>query len=99
MAINAFFSESNIAPQQIDGFQWRIGNPNLKTASSYMLTFRYNFNLPHVAGTFGVRAFNSPNAITPYLYWDENKLITSYEKQPRSAESHIFPVATNRNHP
>ena len=72
-------SESNIAPQQIDGFQWRIGNPNLKTASSYMLTFRYNFNLPRVAGTFGVRAFNSPNAITPYLYWDENKLITSYE--------------------
>lgn len=72
-------AESNVTPQQIDGFQWRIGNTNLKTASSYMLTLRYNFNIPHVAGTFGVRAFTSPDAITPYLYWNENKLITSYE--------------------
>ncbi len=73
------FVESNVAPQQIDGFQWRIGNPNLKTASSYMLTLQYNFNIPHAAGTFGVRAFTSPDAITPYLYWNNNKLITSYE--------------------
>ena len=72
-------AESNVAPQQIDGFQWRIGNPELKTASSYMLTLRYNFTLPHTDGTFGIRAFTSPNAITPYLYWNENKLITSYE--------------------
>lgn len=72
-------AESNVTPQQIDGFQWRVGNPDLKTASSYMLTLRYNFNLPRVAGTFGVRAFTSPDAITPYLYWDDNKLITSYE--------------------
>lgn len=72
-------AESNVAPQQIDGFQWRIGNPNLKTSNSYMLTLRYNFNIPHVAGTFGVRAFTSPDAITPYLYWDDNRLVTSYE--------------------
>lgn len=72
-------AETNIAPQQIDGFQWRIGNPDIKTATSYMLTLRYNFNLPKVSGTFGVRAFSSPNAITPYLYWDDNRLITTYE--------------------
>lgn len=72
-------AETNVAPQQIDGFQWRIGNPDLKTSSSYMLTLRYNFSLPKVEGTFGVRAFTSPNAITPYLYWSDNKLITSYE--------------------
>lgn len=72
-------AESNVTPQQIDGFQWRAGNPDLKTANSYMLTLRYNFNLPRVAGSFGVRSFMSPNAITPYLYWDDNKLITSYE--------------------
>ena len=72
-------AESNITPQQIDGFQWRVGNPELKTASSYTLTLRYNFNLPHVAGTFGIRAFNSPDAITPYLYWSDRRLITSYE--------------------
>lgn len=72
-------AESNVAPQQIDGFQWRVGNPDLKTASSYMLTLRYNFNLPRAAGAFGIRAFSSPNAITPYLYWDDNRLVTSYE--------------------
>ncbi len=72
-------AETNIAPQQIDGFQWRIGNPNLKTSSSYMLTLMYNFSVPRVEGTFGIRAFSSPNAITPYLYWSDNRLITSYE--------------------
>lgn len=72
-------AETNVAPQQIDGFQWRIGNPDLKTSTSYMLALNYNFSLPRVEGTFGIRAFNSPDAITPYLYWNDNKLITSYE--------------------
>ncbi len=44
-----------------------------------MLTLRYNFSLPRVENTFGIRAFTSPDAITPYLYWDDNRLITSYE--------------------
>ncbi len=72
-------AETNIAPQQLDGFQWRIGNPNLKTSNSYMLTLRYNFNVPRVAGSFGIRAFTSPNAITPLLYWETDRLITTYE--------------------
>ena len=72
-------ARTNIAPQQIDGFQWQVGNPDLKTSSSYMLTLRYNFTLPRVNGTFGVRAFTSPDAITPYLYWSDDRLVTSYE--------------------
>lgn len=72
-------AETNVAPQQLDGFQWRIGNPALKTSNSYMLTLRYNFNVPRVSGQFGVRAFTSPDAITPLLYWDENRLVTTYE--------------------
>lgn len=71
--------ETNIAPQQLDGFQWRIGNPNLKTSSSYMLSFRYSYNHSLVSGSFGARAFTSPDAITPYLYWDNERLVTSYE--------------------
>lgn len=43
-------AETNIVPQQLDGFQWRVGNQNLKTANSYMLTFRYGFNVPRVSG-------------------------------------------------
>ncbi len=72
-------AETNVAPQQLDGFQWRIGNPDLKTSNSYMLTLRYNFNVPRVSGQFGIRAFTSPDAITPLLYWDDNRLITTYE--------------------
>lgn len=72
-------AETNIVPQQLDGFQWRVGNQNLKTANSYMLTFRYAFTLPFANGTLGVRAYTSPNAITPLLYWDNDRLITTYE--------------------
>lgn len=72
-------AETNIVPQQLDGFQWRVGNQDLKTANSYMLTFRYGFNFPRVNGSFGIRAFTSPNAITPLLYWDNDRLITTYE--------------------
>lgn len=72
-------AETNIVPQQLDGFQWRVGNQNLKTANSYMLTLRYGFNLPRVSGSFGIRAFTSPNAITPLLLWHGDKLLTTYE--------------------
>ena len=72
-------SETNIAPQQIDDFQWQIGNPNLKTSNSYMLNFRYSFSIPRVDGTFGIRAFSSPDAIAPRLYWDNDRLITTFE--------------------
>lgn len=72
-------AETNVVPQQLDGFQWRVGNQNLKTANSYMLTFRYGFNLPRVSGSFGIRAFTSPDAITPLLVWHEGRLITTYE--------------------
>lgn len=72
-------SQTNVVPQQIDGFQWHVGNQNLKTANSYMLTFRYGFNIPRVSGSFGVRAFTSPNAITPVLYWEGDRLINTYD--------------------
>ncbi len=72
-------SQTNEVPQQLDGFQWRVGNAALKTSSSYMLTLRYGFNLPRVSGSFGVRAFTSPDAITPLLKWESDRLVTTYE--------------------
>lgn len=72
-------AETNVVPQQLDGFQWRVGNQDLKTANSYMLTLRYGFSIPRVNGSFGIRAFTSPNAITPLLFWSDDKLITTYE--------------------
>ena len=69
-----------MAPQQLDGFQWSIGNPSLKTTNSYMLTFRYSYGLfKRAYGTFGVRAFTSPNAIAPYMFRESDKLVSTYE--------------------
>ena len=82
-------SETNIAPQQLDGFQWQIGNPNLKTSNSYMLSFRYSFSLPRVDGTFGIRAFSSPDAIAPRLYWEGDRLITTFENS-RGFQNIVF---------
>lgn len=86
-------AETNIVPQQIDGFQWRVGNQDLKTSSSYMLTLMYRFNLPFVTGSFGIRAYTSPDAITPLLYWDEGKLITTYENSPGGLQNLSFFLA------
>ncbi|MCH5213555.1 MAG: outer membrane beta-barrel protein [Muribaculaceae bacterium] len=86
-------AETNIVPQQIDSFQWRVGNQNLKTSSSYMLTFMYGFNLPYVTGSFGIRAYTSPDAITPLLYWDDNKLITTYENSTGGLQNLSFFLA------
>lgn len=72
-------AETNVVPQQLDGFQWRVGNQDLKTANSYMLAFRYGFNLSRVVGSLGIRAFTSPNAITPLMFWEGDNLVTSYE--------------------
>lgn len=83
-------SQTNVVAQQIDGFQWRVGNQDLKTANSYMLTFRYGFNLPRVNGSLGVQAFTSPNAITPFLHWEDDRLITSYENNRGNEVFKIF---------
>lgn len=82
-------AETNIAPQQIDGFQWQIGNPNLKTSDSYLLSLRYSFSFPRVDGTFGVRAFSSPDAIAPRLYWKGDRLITTFENS-RGFQNIVF---------
>jgi hypothetical protein len=71
--------QTNIAASQTDGIQWKIGNPKLTTSSAYMLTLRYKYSAERVMGTFSIRAYDSPDAITPYLYWQDDKLITSYE--------------------
>lgn len=85
-------SETNIAPQQIDGFQWQIGNPNLKTSNSYMLSFRYSFSFSRVDGTFGIRAFSSPDAIAPRLYWEDERLITTFENS-RGLKNIVFSLS------
>lgn len=72
-------NESNPVPQQTDGFQWNVGNQSLKTYNTYRLSFRYGFSFWRISGNFGIQAKTSPKAIAPYLFWEGDKLITSYE--------------------
>lgn len=72
-------AETNPTPQQIDAMQWRIGNPGLRTSASYMLTFSYDFQIPRTYGNFGIRAFTSPDAITPLFEWRGDRLVNTYE--------------------
>lgn len=72
-------AETNIVPQQIDGFQWISGNQDLKTYDTYRLSFRYAFNTARVNGTFGIYALSSPNAIAPVMQWEGDRLMTTYE--------------------
>lgn len=72
-------TETNVVPQQLDGFQWIVGNQNLKTSNSYMHTFQYGINLPRINGSLGIRVFTSPNAIASFLQWEGERLITTYE--------------------
>ena len=71
--------ETNEAPQQIDGFQWQYGNPDLHTYSTYRLRLTYNFDFPRISGTLGTSFRRSPHAIAPILFWDDDRLITTFE--------------------
>ncbi|MDE6716244.1 MAG: outer membrane beta-barrel family protein, partial [Muribaculaceae bacterium] len=85
--------QTTIAPQQTDAFQWNIGNPELKTASSYSLNLGYNFTVPRVSGTFGIKALTSPNAIAPCIHWVDNMLVSSFENSKgfRSLSFYLSP--------
>lgn len=72
-------SQTDSQIQQIDGFQYQIGNPDLKSYTSYQLKLQYKFNLPRANGRLEGVWTRAPHAIAPYLQWDGDRLITSYE--------------------
>lgn len=72
-------SETNQVEQQIDGFQWQIGNPDLKTYSTYNLDASYRYSGKSLTGAVGIEASTSPHAIAPYCEWRGDRLYTTYE--------------------
>ncbi len=71
-------SQTNAVMQQIDGFQYQLGNPNLKPYTNYRLTARYNYSHPRIEGVLYASWSRSVDAIMPYKQWDGDRLITSY---------------------
>lgn len=72
-------AQTNLVPQQIDGFQWQVGDPSLEAYSNYMLSFKYNFTLPRLMGQAGVMAYTQPDVIVANSYWEADRLVSSYE--------------------
>ena len=72
-------SQTDDEPQQIDGLQYSIGNPDLHTFSTYRISAQYNLSLPRVNAKLEGRWTRRPGAIAPWMEWEEDKLITSFE--------------------
>lgn len=72
-------SQTNVVAQQIDGFQWVEGNPNLKMSKSYKLSLTYRFFLPRINASLSAIAYNNSDAITTCLGWRGDRLVTGYE--------------------
>lgn len=72
-------SQTDDDPQQIDGFQYRIGNPDLHTFSTYRISAQYNLSLPRVNTKLEGRWTRQPGAIAPWMEWEDDMLITSFE--------------------
>jgi hypothetical protein len=71
--------QTNVAPQQIDGFQWQIGNQDLKTTSTYRLVMQYDYTLKRLVGSMGVKMFTNPNALATFYEWQDDRLVRSFE--------------------
>lgn len=72
-------SQTDPNTQQIDGFQYQTGNQDLRTYNTYNVKLQYNFTFPRVSGQFEGQWNRAPHAIAPYLHWEGERLITSFE--------------------
>ena len=86
--IRASFSGRTSAPtasqtdsqwQQIDGFQYQIGNRDLRSYTVYKTQLRYSFNFWRVQGSLDGRWNRAPKAIAPFMQWRDNRLVTAFE--------------------
>lgn len=76
--VNPTLSETNPAEQILDGFQYQVGNTDLKPYMFYRGALQYNFSLPWMEGSVRGRYTTSRDAIMPYMQWNGDRLMTSY---------------------
>ena len=79
-------SQTDSEPQQIDGFQYQIGNPDLHTYNSYRTSLQYNLSLNRINAVIETRWTTRPGAIAPWLNWVDDRLITSFENSRKQTE-------------
>lgn len=72
-------SQTDTGIQQIDGFQYQIGNPDLYAYNTYSIKMQYNFTFPRITGQLDGRWNRAPHAIAPFMTWEGDRLVTSFE--------------------
>lgn len=77
--VSPSLSETNSVAQQIDAFQWQVGNPNLKTYNTYRIDAQYAYSGNRISGTIGFNWQTSPDAIAPFYEWHGDRLVSSFE--------------------
>ncbi|MCF0159642.1 MAG: outer membrane beta-barrel protein [Bacteroidaceae bacterium] len=79
-------SQTNPTVQQIDRFQYQVGNPDLQGYSNWSanLNWAQNFRRLNTAVQFGYQT-TSGNAIAAHYYWNkDNQLITTFTNGNRN---------------
>ena len=77
--VSPTLSETNTVAQQIDAFQWQVGNPNLKTYNTYRFDAQYAYSGNRISGTVGVNYQLSPKSIASFYEWQGERLVSSFE--------------------
>ena len=77
--VSPTLSETNSVAQQIDAFQWQIGNPQLHTYNNYRIDAQYSYSGDRISGTVGVNYLFSPKSIAPFYEWQDERLVSSFE--------------------
>jgi hypothetical protein len=71
-------NQTNQAAQQIDGFQWEVGNTELNSYDNYSFRLRYTLNHKIFNTRVEARYNNSPDMIAETYAWDNGRLYKSY---------------------
>lgn len=87
---NPSLAQTNAVAQQIDAIQWEIGNPELKTYTTYTFVAEYQYWKNRFSARAGGNASTSPNAIAPFYRWEDNRLISSYENSSRRQDLQFY---------
>jgi hypothetical protein len=71
-------NQTNQAAQQIDGFQWEVGNTELNSYNNYSFRLRYTLNHKIFNTRIEACYHNSPDMIAETYAWDNDRLYKSY---------------------
>lgn len=84
-------TETSSVAQQIDGYLYRQGNPDLKAFATYSAQLRYGFALgSRFSGNITTSIQHSPRPVQEYYTWNADKILQSWDNEGHSTAYRIF---------